>query len=129
MEIEACYSSSTVQVEFSSHSVQTWKMQVHTPHRQHARLKHVHISKFITWNLQHTHHKTLAICIVPACFKSIVIFPAHKKPIITNLNDHRPAALTSISFSVKTSDYKNKKRPDTETVSSPKLNNSVEKLH
>ncbi|KAL1258441.1 hypothetical protein QQF64_011685 [Cirrhinus molitorella] len=41
-------------------------------------------------------NKSLALCKVPACFKSSTIIPVPKKPKITGLNDYRPVALTSV---------------------------------
>lgn len=39
---------------------------------------------------------SIALCRVPACFKSSVIVPISKKGSITSLNDYRRVALTSV---------------------------------
>ncbi|KAK3564199.1 hypothetical protein QTP86_011038, partial [Hemibagrus guttatus] len=41
-------------------------------------------------------NRSLELCEVPACFKRSTIIPIPKKPKITGLNDHRPAALMSV---------------------------------
>lgn len=46
------------------------------------------LTSIFNWSLQ--------LSIVPACFKSAVIIPVHKKNNITCLHDYRPVALTVI---------------------------------
>ncbi len=41
-------------------------------------------------------NRSLELCEVPSCFKRSTIIPVPKKPKITELNDYRPVALTSV---------------------------------
>ncbi|KAL0153141.1 hypothetical protein M9458_051562, partial [Cirrhinus mrigala] len=41
-------------------------------------------------------NRSLELCIVPSCFKCPTIIPVPKKSKITQLNDYRPVALTSV---------------------------------
>ena len=50
------------------------------------------LTSIFNWSLQ--------LCIVPACFKSVVIIPVPKKNNISCLNDYRPVALTSVIMKV-----------------------------
>ncbi|KAL0180402.1 hypothetical protein M9458_025844, partial [Cirrhinus mrigala] len=41
-------------------------------------------------------NRSLELCEVPSCFKRSTVIPVPKKPKITELNDYRPVALTSV---------------------------------
>ncbi len=47
---------------------------------------------------QTTSNISLELCEVPSCFKSSTIIPVPKTPKITELNDYRPVALTSVAM-------------------------------